>query len=164
MFKTVAQVAQEVGCSKFKGGRREAQALPWAEWSTSIAVAAWRHNAPNGRQVIDAFCCKFSRQSGRCFCLLCRWSSYTETGFSGVRRPLSWPFFGRSKVAQRDPTERDKGISPVAIRHLIRDMPIYESCHQGAVPALICPRGGDKTPCTGRNRESGPYKELSHLT
>ena len=83
---------------------------------TSIAVVAeWRHKhcrgcrmeaqwSPNGRQVIDAFCCKFSRQSGRCFCLPCRWSSYTETGFSGVRRPLSvlaifWSFKGGTKVA-----------------------------------------------------------------
>ena len=83
---------------------------------TSIAVVAeGRHThcrgcrmeaqwSPNGRQVIDAFCCKFSRQSGRCFCLPCRWSSYTETGFSGVRRPLSvlaifLSFKGGTKVA-----------------------------------------------------------------
>ena len=83
---------------------------------TSIAVVAeWRHKhcrgcrmeaqwSPIGRQVIDAFCCKFPRQSERCFCLPCRWSSYTETGFSGVRRPLSvlaifWSFKGGTKVA-----------------------------------------------------------------
>ena len=53
---------------------------------------------------VDAFCCKFPHQSGRCFCLPCRWSSYTETGFSGVRRPLSvlaifWLFKGGTKGA-----------------------------------------------------------------
>ena len=105
MFKTVAQRSPRrlVAQRRQKGG-------------TSIAVVAeWRHKhcrgcrmeaqwSPNGRQVIDAFCCKFSRQSGRCFCLPCRWSSYTETGFSGVRRPLSvlaifWSFKGGTKVA-----------------------------------------------------------------
>ena len=105
MFKTVAQRSP-----------RRLVAQRWLKGGTSIAVVAeWRHKhcrgcrmeaqwSPNGRQVIDAFCCKFSRQSGRCFCLPCRWSSYTETGFSGVRRPLSvlaifWSFKGGTKVA-----------------------------------------------------------------
>ena len=105
MFKTVAQRSPRrlVAQRWLKGGRREAQTLPWLQkGGTSIAVfAEGRHN---GRQVIDAFCCKFSRQSGRCFCLPCRWSSYIETGFSGVRRPLSvlaifWSFKGGTKVA-----------------------------------------------------------------
>ena len=88
------KVAEEVGCSKVAQRRQKG--------GTNIAVVAeGRHN---GRQVIDAFCCKFSRQSGRCFCLPCRWSSYIETGFSGVRRPLSvlaifWSFKGGTKVA-----------------------------------------------------------------
>ena len=102
------KVAEEVGCSKVTQRRQKG--------GTSIAVVAeWRHKhcrgcrmeaqwSPNGRQVIDAFCCKFSRQSGRCFCLPCRWSSYTETGFSGVRWPLSvlaifCSFKGGTKVA-----------------------------------------------------------------
>ena len=102
------KVAEEVGCSKVAQRRQKG--------GTSIAVVAeGRHKhcrgcrmeaqwSANGRQVIDAFCCKFSRQSGRCFCLPCRWSSYTETGFSGVRRPLSvltifWSFKGGTKVA-----------------------------------------------------------------
>ena len=84
-----------------KGGSKEAEGRH-KHCRGCRMEAQWSPNA-NGRQVIDAFCCKFSRQSGRCFCLPCRWSSYTETGFSWVRRPLSvlaifWSFKGGTKV------------------------------------------------------------------
>ena len=69
MFKTVAQRSPRrlVARRWLKGGSKEAEGRHKhcrgcrmeAQWST------------NGRQVIDAFCCKFSRQSGRGFCLPC---------------------------------------------------------------------------------------------
>ena len=77
-----------------------------------------------------------------------------------ISLPLKWIFVKLRKETEGYFSSSQSGGTLI----IIRDMPIYESCHQGAVPALICPRGGDKTPCTGRNRESGPYKELSHLT
>ena len=75
-----------------------------------------------------------------------------------ISLPLKWIFVKLRKETEGYSSNSQSGGT------LIRDMPIYESCHQGAVPALICARGGDKPPCTGRNRQSGPYKELSHLT
>ena len=75
------------------------------------------------------------------FCL--QMQLYLSFSIICISLPLKWIFVKLRKETEGYSSSSQSGGT------LIRDIPIYESCHQGAAPALICARGGDKTPCTG---------------